>query len=201
MAYQVRRIIELEQLKDCDVFQIDHYQWTEGNKPKAYGQMALLADYGLVISMTAVERDPLRTFTEDDDPVYRDSGLEAFLNFAPNQIPQHYLNFEMNANGALLSQFGTSGTRKSLTSLSTVKASCEAIIEDTTWNVLLKIPMELICSMYTIKPLQQGDSFTCNFYKVCEASGIEHYASHAPINSDTPNFHLPEFFTQAIVVD
>ncbi|MDF2484556.1 MAG: hypothetical protein K0R46_724 [Herbinix sp.] len=201
MAYQVHRITAVEQLKACDVFQIDQYQWTEGNKPKAYGQMALLADYGLVISMSAVERDPLRTYTVDDDPVYRDSALEAFLNFAPNQSVQRYLNFEMNANGALLSQFGTSTSRKSLSSLTAIKASCEAMIEPDSWEVLLKIPMELICSMYEIKPLQQGDSFTCNFYKICEASGLEHFASHAPINSDIPNFHLPEFFTQAIIVD
>lgn len=201
MAYQVRIITELKQLMDCDTIQINHYQWTKGNKPKAYGKMALLFDYGLVISMSAIESNPLRTFTMDDDPVYKDSGLEAFLNFDPDKTKQRYLNFEMNANGALLSQFGTSISRKNLASITSIKASCEATVETSSWSVLLKIPMELICRVYSIKPLQQGDVFTYNFYKICESPGFEHYASHAPIKSNVPNFHLPEFFVQAIIVD
>ncbi len=39
-------------------------------------------------------------------PVYKDSCLEAFLNFAPEDLEKGYLNFEVNANSALLNGFG-----------------------------------------------------------------------------------------------
>jgi hypothetical protein len=201
MTYRVRIIQTIEQLEECEIFHIDHYQWTEDIGPKAYGKMALLDGYGLVISMTAIENNPLRSYIVDDDPVYRDSALEAFLNFAPEQEEQRYLNFEMNANGAILSQFGTAKRRKSLSTLTPLKATCEALIEASSWHVLLKVPMELICSMYESQPLKKGDSFTCNFYKICETSGKEHFGSYAPIDNATPNFHLPEFFAGAIVSD
>lgn len=201
MTYRVRTIQTIEQLEECEIFHIDHYQWTEDDGPKAYGKMALLDGWGLVISMTAIESNPLRNYRVDDDPVYRDSALEAFLNFTPDQEEQCYLNFEMNANGAMLSQFGTAMRRKSLSTLTEVKATCEAVIEASSWQVLLKIPMELICSMYENKTLQPGDKFTCNFYKICETSGREHFGSYAPIVNATPNFHLPEFFAEAIVAE
>jgi hypothetical protein len=201
MSYRVRIIQTIEQLEECEIFHIDHYQWTEDAGPKAYGKMALLDGYGLVISMTAIESNPLRSYIVDDDPVYRDSALEAFLNFSPEQEEQRYLNFEMNANGAILSQFGTAKRRKSLSTLTPLRGTCEAVIEASSWRVLLKVPMELICSIFEINPLQLGDSFTCNFYKICETSGKEHFGSFAPIDNATPNFHLPEFFAGAIVAD
>jgi hypothetical protein len=61
------------------------------------------------------------------------------------------------------------------------------------WSVLLKVPMEMICNIFSIEPLKTGDSFTCNFYKICESKNLEHYASYAPIVSDRRNFHLPQF--------
>lgn len=201
MTYRVRTIQKIEQLEDCEIFNIDHYQWTEEPGPKAYGRMAFLDGWGIVISMTALESNPLRSYRRDDDPVYRDSALEAFLNFEPEQEELRYLNFEMNANGALLSQFGTARRRESLSSLTRIKAKCEATIEEVSWRVLLKIPMELICSMYGIKPLQRGDHFTCNFYKICETYGKEHFGSYSPISNATPNFHLPAFFAGAVIED
>ncbi|SHO48396.1 carbohydrate-binding family 9-like protein [Anaerocolumna xylanovorans] len=200
MAYRVYTITDLEQLEECAVFCIDHYQWTQGGKPKAYGRMGLLKDYGLIISMTAIEANPLRTFTKENDPVYMDSALEAFLSFSGAHGNQKYMNFEMNANGALLSAFGTVTERKFINEYTGLRALCETNIEKDRWTVLLKIPMELTCSLYGREPLQSGDSFTCNFYKICETPEYEHYASFAPIISEKPNFHLPEFFKEAVIV-
>ncbi len=68
------------------------------------------------------------------------------------------------------------------------------------WSVLLKVSMEMICNIFSIEPLKTGDSFTCNFYKICESKNPEHYASYAPIVSDRLNFHLPQFFETAVIV-
>jgi hypothetical protein len=200
MAYQVHTITELNQLQECEVFHIKHDYWVKGYQPKAFGRMGFLKDYGIVISMTAMEKEPLRTYTQENDPVYMDSGLEAFLCFSQDPSDMRYLNFEMNANGAMLSAFGTAKERSFLAELTQHRAVCEAILETSSWSVLLKIPKELICNMYQREPLQPGDSFTCNFYKICETSSQEHYLSYAPLKSDKPNFHLPEFFEKAVII-
>jgi hypothetical protein len=199
MIYHVKTITSVDQMEQCENFHIDHFQWTKSYKPKAYGKMAFIEDFGFVISMTAVEKDPLRTYMENDDPVYKDSGLEAFFNFATEQVDKCYLNFEMNANGALLSAFGDNINRIKLSQLTEICASCSAKIEEGSWSINLVIPMELICNLYHISPLHKGDSFTCNFYKISEDPSIEHYASFAPIDSLKPNFHLPEFFETAVI--
>lgn len=200
MNYEVHRITSLEQLEECEKFCIDHYQWADGEKPEAYGRMGLLEGYGLIISMTAVERNPLRTFTKENDPVYEDSAMEAFLSFSAGGSEQSYLNFEMNANGAMLSQFGTAKAREFISYDKEQKAICEAGIKEDSWSILLKIPMGLIVRFFGGGPLQSGDSFTCNFYKVCQTPGQEHYGSFAPIISEKPNFHLPEFFQRAVII-
>lgn len=199
MSYHVHTITDLSQLEECEKFCIGNYKWTKGKGPEAFGRMGLLKDYGLVISMTALEQNPLRTYTEDNDPVYKDSAMEAFLSFSRASVNTDYVNFEMNANGAMLSQFGTAKERKFIGYDAALRGECEAKMGETSWSVILKVPMDLIVSLFKREPLQSGDSFTCNFYKICETPKFEHYASFAPIVSERPNFHLPEFFHEAVI--
>lgn len=199
MIYHVHIINNIEELDRCELFHIDHYQWVEKYQPKAFGRMGLLRDFGLVISMTAMESDPLTTYTEVDDPVYRDSALEAFFNFTPLREIPYYMNFEMNSDGAMLNAIGTVGDRKSVSV--PWRGNCKVSRTADSWSVLLKVPMEIICKMFDIEPFKVGDRFTCNFYKICENSELEHYASYAPVISEKPNFHLPQFFETAIIVE
>lgn len=48
----------------------------------------------------------LKRYKTDGDPVYKDSCLEFFINFYPNMLSRGYLNFEMNAFGTLLVEYG-----------------------------------------------------------------------------------------------
>lgn len=197
--YEVKRIHRVDEIADCTLFHIDHFNWTRKYQPEAYGRMGLIENFGLIISLTVIETNPLRRYYQVDDPVYKDSAVEAFLNFLPG-LDTGYFNFEMNANGALLSEFGPKKNRKRIKDITPYKAVCEASIEEAKWNVLLQIPMELICDLYPIKPLTKGDTFTCNFYKISEDPSYEHYASYSPVSCEVPNFHLPEFFCKALVI-
>jgi len=199
MIYHVNTITSVDEITQCETFHIDHFQWTKSYKPKAYGQMAFIEGVGFVIAMTAIEKNPLRNYTENDDLVYKDSAMEAFFNFAPEQADHRYLNFEMNANGAMLSAFGDKNNRENLKQITPFRATCSANMEEDAWNLNLIIPMDLICDLYQIKPLQSGSQFTCNFYKISEDPRIEHYASFAPIDSIKPDFHLIEFFETAVI--
>ncbi len=196
--YPVKCISKIEELSECPIFPIDQYQWTKEYRPKAFGQMALLNDAEIIIKMTALESNPLRRYTEDEDPVYKDSAMEAFLNFNPT-LKNDYFNFEINANGAMLSGFGENRKRQRVWQLTPYRASCEAKIYEESWEVLLRVPMNLIKEMYEKNSLQKGDIITCNFFKISEDPSIEHYASYAPIDSSTPNFHLYEFFHSAMI--
>jgi hypothetical protein len=162
--------------------------------------MALLEGYGLIISMKAMEEKPLCRYNKDDDPVYQDSALEAFLKFDLGNPEKGYLNFEMNASGALLSEFGINRNRRKIKELSTCSAVCEARIHDNHWQILLKIPMQLICELYHIEPLKTRDEFSCNFYKISEDPAIEHYAAYAMVESEEPNFHMPAYFEKVKII-
>ncbi len=199
MPYHVRTIENVSQIDCCELFRVEHFQWTNKYSPKTYGRMGLIDGYGIVVSMTAEEKDPLRTYIHRDDPVYMDSAMEVFLDFDSSQKMKRYFNFEMNSNGAMLSAFGDKKDRSYIKECSKYSACCEAEVKEESWDILLGIPAELISELFQIQPLQKGDRFTCNFYKICETAGFEHYASYAPIINAQPNFHLPEFFSEAII--
>jgi hypothetical protein len=149
--------------------------------------------------MTAVEKNPLRIYTQEDDPVYKDSALEIFLDMKPEQ-KKGYFYFEMNANGALLSGFEDYNKQRiRLKEITQFHACCDAKMDHDSWSVWLKIPMNLICDVYKTEKLEKGAVINCNFYKISEDPKIEHYASHFPIDWPTPNFHLPEFFGKAVI--
>lgn len=198
MSYQVKMIANEEQINTCELFQVDNYQWSGSYRPKTYGRMGILNGNTILVLMTTVEKEPLRRYTGNDEAVYEDSAMEAFFNFSPDR-GMEYVNFEVNANGAMLSAFGDKHKRKFLKERSAARAVCKVSIGEDSWNVLLRIPMELIYDLYGIKALEKGGRFTCNFYKISEDPAIEHYASFSPIESRNPNFHLPEFFEDAII--
>ena len=76
---------------------------------------------------------------------------------------------------------------------------CKADIHEDFWTVELKIPVYTLEQIYGSLTLESGSEFHCNFYKISETKEIEHFASYAMIESETPNFHLPEFFEAAVL--
>ncbi|MFR4989226.1 carbohydrate-binding family 9-like protein [Anaerotruncus colihominis] len=62
------------------------------------------------------------------------------------------------------------------------------------------MPEALLASQLGRAPFSPGGQFFCNFYKISESPDIEHYASFSPVDSEKPNFHLPECFARAVLV-
>ena len=111
MEYQVHTIGTRAELPACPVFLIDHFQWTCRRRPAAWGRMGYLRDTGLCVELVCEERDPLRVYHNPQDPVCRDSALEAFFAFGdlpgePVRNDGFYCNFELNANGAMYAKLG-----------------------------------------------------------------------------------------------
>lgn len=162
--------------------------------------MGYLKDTGFIVTFIIHESKPLRRYQKDQDPVYEDSAAEVFLSFEEKE-PKHYLNFEMNSYGAMLAEFGVKGQRLPLDKVTEDKAECKAKLYRDFWTLQLMIPKEIICELFHKEAIHIGDTFTCNFYKISQERSCEHYASYSPIDAPAPDFHLPLYFSKAVICD
>jgi len=197
-------------INTCPVFKVDNAQWTCKRKPATQGSVAYIPEKGLHVSMRCDEKDPLRTVTEHMGRVCCDSALEAFFAFPDNDAPLDnegrpsndglYLNFEINANGALYAKTGRGRkNRAPLTEGEMEDAAPAAWINTDGWGAGFYVPLTLLRRVAGIEELRENDVFYCNFYKISENPDIEHYLSFSAIQSETPNFHLPRFFAKAVI--
>ena len=206
MEYQVHTIGTRAELPACPVFLIDHFQWTCRRRPAAWGRMGYLRDTGLCVELVCEERDPLRVYHNPQDPVCRDSALEAFFAFGdlpgePVRNDGFYCNFELNANGAMYAKLGRGRkNRRPLTPEEYALCAPRAQLGAQSWSVELTVPEALLASQLGRAPFSPGGQFVCNFYKISESPDIEHYASFSPVDSEKPNFHLPECFARAVLI-
>jgi glucosamine-6-phosphate deaminase len=190
-----------KELENVRPFHIGHLLWGTRSIPKTYGYLGFVPDEGFCLKMVCEEKEPLRTYENFLDPVYRDSAMEAFFQFEPERGGREssiYLNFEVNANGALLAAYGSGRTYRTYFSKEELDAfGCTAKVEEKRWSFSLCIPLRILEDVYGPLKLGRGSRFTCNFYKISESKQIEHYASCFPIRSEIPSFHVPEYFGEA----
>lgn len=193
------------ELTKVEPYQIEYLLWGTTHIPKTYAYLGFVPEDGFYLKMVCEEKDPLRTYTKDHEPVYRDSAMEAFFQFDTNRghdAPPTYLNFEANANGALLAAYGTGRTYRTSFSKEEMRSfDCKAEILEDRWQVELKIPVAILRKIYGSLNLGAGSKFRCNFYKISETSEIEHYASCFPIKTEVVSFHLPEYFEEMKLVE
>lgn len=191
------------ELENTECFEVGHLLWGTREIPHTYGYLGFVPGEGFYLKMICEESNPLRVYRHFGDPVYQDSAMEAFFMFEPEKNGKKgegYFNFEMNANGALLTEFGTGRLeRKKLDKEIGKLLRCEAKTEEGYWSVTLHLPMEVLEQFYGPIDLKKGTAFRCNFYKISETKENEHYASCFLIDSETPNFHMPEFFGTAVL--
>ena len=190
-----------KELENVRPFHVEHLLWGTKAIPRTYGYLGFVPDEGFYLKMVCEESEPLRTYENFLDPVYRDSAMEAFLQFEPQRGGREtavYLNFEANANGALLAAYGSGRTYRTYFSKEELDLfGCTAAIEEDHWSFSIFIPIQVLENVYGSLNLGIGSRFTCNFYKISESKAIEHYASCFPIRSEIPSFHMPEYFGEA----
>lgn len=204
MEYTIRKIKEEREIEQCDLFEINHYQWNSSQKPKAYGYAGYLEGKGIYVKLICEEKDPKRVYRNHRDKVYQDSAMEIFMAFPEKGEPLlndvMYLNFEMNANSAMYAAFGKGRKNRAFISEEMYKKSgCKAVIEEERWTLTVTIPEEFLQEICRWEDVKRGETFYCNFYKISESKEIEHYGSFSPIESETPNFHMPVCFAKCKV--
>lgn len=201
---EVKMIKRREELESLAPFYVDRLLWGTKGIPRTYGYLGFIPGDRFCLKMVCEEQNPLRTYKENMDPVYRDSAMEAFFLFESakrREAPPIYLNFEANGNGALLAGYGEGRMYRTYFSQDECeKFGCRAKVGETKWEFEIEIPVDILEEIYGPLELREGSRFTCNFYKISETKEIEHYASYAPLETETPSFHLPEFFAEAMII-
>lgn len=144
----------------------------------------------LFIRYDVIEQYPVRVHNkQDQDPVYQDSCVEFFILDETNQ----YHNFECNANGVVLSARGENRNNRISKSLEELKgiirypSGVETIGKNYHWSLVIGIPFASV-------GLARGHSYRANFYKCGDLTDKKHYLSWHPINTQTPDFHCPQYF-------
>lgn len=204
MTYEIYMISSEKELSKCPLFFVDQYNWGGDYRPKTYGKLAYVKEKGFLLHMTCEEENPLCVYQNPEDPVYKDSAMEAFFDFAPETRENRYLNFEANANGALLNHIGKKrpNKRTKVSELTWNRAVCLTNRSEKSWSLTLKIPNAFIHDLYGKSEFYAGDRIRCNFYKICENTlPIEHYGSFTKIETKTCDFHQPDYFADGILAD
>lgn len=191
-------IHKYDDIINCEKHPIAHYMWRCIRRPEAYGQLAVLNGEGLVIRLVCHESDPLTTYTHNFDPVYKDSALEVFFLFG--SVGDIYMNFEFNSAGAVLTMAGSEREgRIPLDEDAISKLNIRAEKKEDAWSVTFFLPLSIIRSFYPDMTLDSGRTFSFNFYKISESSIDEHYGALTEIVLEKPDFHVPQFFAQAVI--
>jgi hypothetical protein len=182
---------------------VDKINWIDYPYKPAVNLIAGYSDKYLWLHYE-VERDYFRVKTmADQGAVWEDSCVEFFLSTVEVEDKEggsgadvFYRNFEFNALGICLSAFGNINHREFLKpdemnqilrfpGMDRKKLPAEG--EEFDWKLTVAIPLGLV-------GLQPGNSFKANCYKCGDLTRQPHFLSWHSIESEAPDFHLPQFF-------
>ncbi len=206
MKYLVKKIddnlktsIDEMQFSEIESIHINNYLWMNNNyNPNVEAKVCYSAK-NIFVYFKVFEKEITATYTNINDPVYKNSCVEFFVNLFP-EMTDKYFNFEMNAIGTIYVGFGSIGKRKILPIediklvkvFSTLTKPFVGQIENDFWEIKLSIPINLLEKYY--KQKFESNPAIANFYKCGDATKYEHYGCWNLINSEKPNFHLPKYF-------
>lgn len=151
----------------------------------------------ILLNYQVNESDIKAVCNQDNGKVWEDSCVEFFVSFSEDS----YYNIECNCIGKLLigkgSGRGESRIRLPESLLKQVDRHSnlgDLPLENRSgdWELSLVIPKEIFYPDIT----KSFDNLKAkgNFYKCGNCLHTPHFLSWNPIQSDTPNFHLPAFF-------
>src|SRR5512138_3131737 len=182
---------------------VDHYLWLmNGYRPRVEARLGWSERFLYVRFLVGEKRAPVR-YSKFQDPVYKDSCVEFFVDMFPAKR-LGYLNFEMNAAGTLLAQFGPGrGDRQSLwpedlAGFGVIAAEeLRGIDGSPAWSVAYRIPLTLFRKFYG-EDIRPGHRAAANFYKCGDDTPIPHFGAWSPVETPSPDFHRPEFFGELV---
>ena len=169
---------------------LEECAWSPNPAPAAFFSAAFDGENGLRFRLRSLAAPERTVNREPDSAVWEDSCLECFFSFDG----VNYVNLEANAAGALRASVGPDRhDRRLLRELGTPLPRVEAEVASDRWALTLVIPAALFESLLGAS-LQPGLSLGANFYSCGDKTPAPHYAAWSPVETETPDFHRPEFF-------
>jgi len=184
--------------KEAVVGEINQYVYGCKYQPKVYFKLWYYQKEGFFLKMVCEESNPKAIYSNHGDPVYKDSCMEFFVDFFPEDPTKGYLNFEMNAAGAMLLCYGVDrNNRESVVEKLRIKQ--QVSISKESWEINLKIPLYFIKEIYGRNNFAEGSVIKGNAYKCGDDTETAHYGTWRRVETKTPDFHRPEFFGEMII--
>ncbi len=174
---------------------ISCFQWESAEKYRPFSRAKLcrVQGEGIYVLLESDETSALTKYKNRNDPVYKDSCLEVFLQLGE----KGYINVETNSAGVYLCQFGKErGNRVFLNEITPLCPLVKPFKTESSWGNEIFLSDELIFSLYSFSC---PDEFYGNFYKCGDETAIPHYGSFAPMGSIDRGFHNPECFAKIIL--
>jgi hypothetical protein len=179
---------------------LDHLLWSaDGYKPKVWFTMAHNGQ--CVFLRYTVNEDHIRAvYNNINDPVYKDTCVEFFISFGNDA---NYYNLEFNCAGTCTAGYGSGKHNRQILSADAIKKIrsqtrlryVNAEFEYC-WDLTLIIPVTVFAYHKNIN--LNGALCRANFYKCGDDLPQPHFLAWSNISSEQPNFHLPEFFGNAL---
>jgi len=172
--------------------------WREfTDKPRVSFSVGHNSDH-IFIKYDVTEKEVLARYRHINDPVYKDSCVEFFINF--NEEPAYY-NVEFNRLGTCLASFGRKRENRTHLPVDLLKIikyertlrQVEVNHEpEINWTLTVAVPITIFCyhNLATIR----HQHARMNFYKCGDDLSHPHYLAWNNIDWPEPNFHLPQFF-------
>ena len=196
----------------ADTLQITHFPWQDsGHRPETTVRL-LYTTNALYIRFEVKDQFIRAVARQFQDNVCTDSCVEFFVAPVPDSLD--YFNFEVNCGGTMLlhrcpsiEERANGRETENVTHADGLTIEMEhslpkiidpEIAEPTNWTIEYRIPFRLFAKYFDIKAPKSGDIWRANFYKCGDKTSHPHWGSWAPVKTEKPNFHTPQFFRPII---
>nr|WP_245363335.1 carbohydrate-binding family 9-like protein [Cohnella thailandensis] len=184
---------------------IDRQQWLFPDHPPKTEVRAYYDNAFIRLRFRVFEESPTIRHLADHAPVYEDSCVEFFLQPLPGEDAR-YLNFELNAAGALLLEIGGEGEKRRKVDADRGEFAIRSAVGlsdpasgRTYWELALRIPFAFLRRWYPDFRPDPDVVMRGNFYKCGDRTPVPHYLSWNPVSSERPNFHLLDNFGELVL--
>lgn len=191
---------EKEQWRDVRSVEITNYMGAKPEfSPRTEVKM-LYDDENIFIIFRVHDKFVQSVVQENNGPVFQDACVEFF--FSPDRKhPERYFDLEINCGGTPLicyvpreKEFTTTDIKKIAIAHSMPKVVFPEIKKPVTWIVECRIPLSVLEKFADIDKPEEGTCWRGNFFKTASTGSNPHYFTWAIVESDKPNFHLPQYF-------
>jgi hypothetical protein len=184
---------------------VGHYLWlANGYRPAVDARLCWSARFVYVRFRVEEKRVRVR-YTKFQDPVYKDSCVEFFVDMFP-ETKHGYVNFETNAAGTLLAAFGPDRAHRTplwpedlaeFEAVTSIHGPVDGEYGAAAWTIAYRVPCALFRKLYG-REIVAGHRAAANFYKCGDETETPHYGAWSAVETPTPDFHRPEFFGEIV---